>query len=192
VGFPRRGDKKHNHEPSLKPGQRSAFEPKRVAIETLDGKLLQERHNPRDAFAGHTMGTPRDALHLAYFAGYAMWTYLTVPFSFALPGVTSEEIESWQENGETWRRLKVTFPDTIATHCAEQIFSIGLDGLFRRHDYDVDVSKGARGAHYVHDYQTFFGIMVPTKRRVYAPGPDNRPLPDPLVVSVDLSDVQFS
>jgi len=45
-------------------------------------------------------------LQLAYFAGYAMWTYLNIPFLLAGPGVESEELETWQEAGETWRRLK--------------------------------------------------------------------------------------
>lgn len=184
-------EQKHRHQPFLKSGQISSFTPGRVAIQTHNSEVLRERKNPRAAFAGHTMETPWDALHLAYFAGYAMWTYLTVPFSFILPGVKLEEIENWAENGETWRRLKVTFPDTIATHCAEQIFYIGSDGLFRRHDYEVDVAKGARGAHYVFDYKPFNGIMVPTRRRVYAPGPDNSPLPEPLIVSIDLTDVAF-
>jgi hypothetical protein len=27
----------------------------------------------------------------------------------------------WQENGEVWQRLKVTFPESIASHSREQI-----------------------------------------------------------------------
>ena len=46
---------------------------------------------------------------LVYFAGYAMWTYLTTPFLFVMDGVATEELQPWHENGETWRRLKVTF-----------------------------------------------------------------------------------
>lgn len=184
-------EQKHSHEPFLKPNQRISFEPDRVAIETLDGKLLEERPNPRAAFEGHTFETPWDSLHLAYFAGYAMWTYLTAPFSFAMPGFETSEIAGRRENGEAWRGLKVRFPKSIATHSSEQILYFGSDGLLRRHDYDVEVAKGARGAHYVYDYRAFDGIMVPTKRRVYAPGPDNNPVLDPLIVSIDLSDVSF-
>jgi hypothetical protein len=168
------------------------YEPDRVAIETLDGKVLMERSKPRDAFAGHTLETPWDPLHAAYFAGYAMWNYMNIPFVFARDGFDMEEIDPWSENGETWRRLKVTFPPEIATHSAEQVFYIGADGLLRRHDYDVDVAKGARGAHYIHDYREFDGIMVPRRRRVYIRGPDNKPLPEPLLVSIDISDVHFA
>ncbi len=54
-----------------------------------------------------------------------MWTYLNTPFLFALDGVKTEEIEPWRENGETWRRLKVTFPPNIASHSTVQTFFFG-------------------------------------------------------------------
>jgi hypothetical protein len=185
-------EQKRTHEPFIKPDQRMRYEPDSVAIETLDGKVLMERSKPRDAFAGHTLETPWDPLHAAYFAGYAMWNYMNIPFVFARDGFDMEEIDPWSENGETWRRLRVSFPPEIATHSAEQVFYVGADGLLRRHDYDVDVAKGARGAHYIHDYREFDGIMVPTRRRVYIRGPDNKPLPEPLLVSIDISDVHFA
>jgi hypothetical protein len=103
-----------SHTPCGGVNRRSVLEPTRVAIESLSGGVLDERHDPRNSFSGHTLETPWDSLQLAYFAGYAMWTYLTTPFLFALPGVESEEIETWQENGKTWRRLQVLFPDAIA------------------------------------------------------------------------------
>jgi hypothetical protein len=184
-------EQKRSHEPFMQPGQRMRFDTDRVAIETLDGVLLEERRNPRAAFAGHTLETPWDHLHAAYFAGYAMWNYLTIPFLFADDRFGLEEIEPWEEEGQTWRRLKARFPAGVATHSAEQVFYIGADGLLRRHDYDVEVAAGARGAHYVHDYREFDGIMVPTRRRVYIPGPDNKPLPEPLLVSIDISQVRF-
>jgi hypothetical protein len=36
-------------------------------------------------------------------------------------------------DGETWRRLKVTFPDHIKSHTRQQISCFGPDGLLRRH-----------------------------------------------------------
>jgi hypothetical protein len=59
------------------------------------------------------------------------------------PGFVTEEIEPWRENGETWRRLKATFPATVASHNREQVTHFGPDGLMRRHDYTVDVLGGA-------------------------------------------------
>jgi hypothetical protein len=101
--------------------------------------VIESRDSPRTSFAGHVNETPWDQLHAAYFNGYALWTYLTQPFLYAYPGFVTDEIEPWEENGETWRRLKVIFPDNIASHAREQITYFGADGLMRRHDYAVDV-----------------------------------------------------
>ena len=103
-----------SHRPFGQPNRCSSFQSDRVAIETSDGKIVEERANPRESFKGHQFDTPWDSLQLAYFAGYAMWTYMNTPFLFALPGIETDELDSWQENGEDWRRLKVTFPERIA------------------------------------------------------------------------------
>ena len=66
-----------------------------------------------------------------------MWNYLTAPFLVALPDFETEEIDPWQENGETWRRLRVKFPDYIATHSAEETFYVNSQGLVVRMDYNA-------------------------------------------------------
>jgi hypothetical protein len=181
-----------SHAPFGDPDRRTSFEPQRVAIETMDGRLLEERQQPRDSFAGHGLDTPWDRLQLAYFAGYAMWTYLTTPFLFALPGLVTEEIEPWSERGETWRRLRVTFPPGIATHSTVQTFHFEGGGLLRRHDYDAEVLGGAPAAHYVYEYREFSGLLVPTQRRVLIRNPDGTSAPTPSLVTIDLSDVTFT
>ena len=181
-----------SHSPFVEPNWRTSFEPHRVAIETTDGRVVEERLTPRNSFAGHALDTGWDRLHLAYFAGYAMWTYLNTPFVLALDGVATEELGPWRENGERWRRLKATFPESIATHNAVQTFYFGSDGLLRRHDYDADVLGGSPAAHYVHEYRDFSGIKVPTKRRVRVRRPDGTVAPGPLIVTIDLSAVQFT
>jgi hypothetical protein len=181
-----------SHSPFLDSTLRTSFEPHRVAIETTDGDVVEERLHPRDSFAGHRLETPWDLLQLAYFAGYAMWTYLTTPFVFAMDGVVTEELEPWAEHGETWRRLKVTFPLGIATHSTVQTFYFDSDGLLRRHDYETEVAGGTPAAHYVHEYQEFSGIRVPTRRRVLARTPNGQAVPEPLIVTIDLSEVEFT
>src|SRR5262245_42429347 len=57
--------------PFDQPDWRTNFRPERVAIETLEGEVVRERENPRTSFDGHTMNTPWDPLHRAYFNGYA-------------------------------------------------------------------------------------------------------------------------
>jgi hypothetical protein len=73
-------------------------------------------------------------------------TYLTTPFLLAEPGFTVAEIAPVQEGEETWRCLRATFPDSIATHSREQDFYFGPDGLLWRHDYHVDVAGGFAAA----------------------------------------------
>lgn len=181
-----------SHSPFVESDWQTSFEPHRVAIEATDGRVVAERLRPRDAFVGHGVETPWDRLHLAYFAGYAMWTYLNTPFVLAMDGVGTEELEPWQERGESWRRLKVTFPESIATHNTVQTFHFGADGLLRRHDYDADVLGGSPAAHYVHEYREFSGIKVPTERRVLGRRPDGTPAPDPVIVSIDLGAIEFT
>ena len=181
-----------SHFPFGRPGLRSAFTADRVAIESDAGEVVEERFNPRDSFAGHTLETPWDKLHLAYFVGYAMWTYLTSPFSFVKPGFQTEELSHWQEHGQTWRRLKVTFPGHIASHCKEQTFYFDADGLIRRHDYVAEVlGSSGPAAHYSSEHREFDGIKVPTKRRVYLIGENGSVMQEPLIVSIDLDNIEF-
>src|SRR5215468_8495701 len=99
--------------PFGQPNWRTNFRPERLAIEMLDGEIVRELKNPRASFDGHTMNTPWNPLHRAYFNGYAMWTYLTTPFFMAMPGFEVREIEPIQEGSEQWRGLRVTFPKHI-------------------------------------------------------------------------------
>lgn len=168
------------------------FLPGRLAIETLDGKIVETRNNPESAFVGQVRETPWDRLHVAYFVGEALWTYLTSPFLYTYPGFETEEIAPWQEDGEEWRRLRVTFPDHIASHTRTQITHFGPDGLMRRHDYTVDILGGATGANYPSAYKQFQGLMMPTRRRIYAYDETLRKLPEPLLVSLDFGELIFS
>ncbi|MDB5580250.1 MAG: hypothetical protein JWR80_5426 [Bradyrhizobium sp.] len=167
------------------------FTPERLVVETDAGEVVESRENPRAAFAGHVGQTPWDRLHAAYFNAYALWTYLTQPFLYSYSGFATEEIDPWEEGGETWRRLRVVFPGDFASHTREQITYSGADGLMRRHDYAVDVLGGAMGAHYIHDYQEVCGIMVPLRRRVFPRGDDNQRVSEPVLVSIDIARVGF-
>jgi hypothetical protein len=181
-----------SYRPFIGEGMRSSCTPDHSVIETLDGKPVKDRKNPRAAFDGHTVETPWDDLNLAYFSGYAMWNYLTAPFIFALPGFQTEEIEPWDEKGERRRRLRVVFPDHIATQCPEQIFHINCDGLICRMDYSAPVAGGAPTAHYLDDHKDFSGIKVATKRRALRRKSDGTANPDPVFVAIDIADIRFS
>jgi hypothetical protein len=176
------------------PGQdkRAIFEPNRVVVETAAGKLIEARYDPDKSFAGQQRETPWDEIHVAYFVGEALWTYLNSPFLYTYKGFVTEEIPSIQVDGETWRRLKVTFPDNVKSHTREQISCFGPDGLLRRHDYTVDILGGATGLNYASDYRDVDGIIVPTKRRVYAYEGDYQLVNEPLLVAIDMGEITLS
>jgi hypothetical protein len=180
-----------SHYPYVHPGQYTLFRTNHIEIRGPDSAVLEELTDPHESFEGLTNESKWTNIQLAYFAGYAIWTYLTAPFSFFMPGFETAEIDSWEENGEIWRRLKVLFPDNIDSHSKEQVFYFNKDGLIKRHDYQVLGNSPA--AHYVSGHREFQGIVVPTTRRVYVRQPDNKPrLSGPLLVSIDFSNIKFS
>jgi len=185
------GEEWASHQPFGSGNRRTRFSPDRVTIEDAQGTVLEELVAPRASFAGHALETPWTELQLAYFAGYAMWTYLNLPFLALHEGVEVEELPVWHESGEAWRPLRLTFSDKIATHSKVQTIYAADDGLLRRHDYVVEIAGGSPAAHYLGNYVTVDGIKFPTERRVYVAGPDGKPMPDLMTVSVDLSNYRF-
>jgi len=169
--------------------KQSVFEPSRVVIQRRDGTLIDARDEPERLFDGHQLETPWDDIHLAYFSGEALWTYLNIPFLYTWPGFTTEEIAPIEVDGETWRRLKVTFPEHIKSHTRQQISCFGPDGLLRRHDFIIDVIGGATGMLYATDYRDVDGIMIPGVRRGYAWHGDYQLVPEPLLVAIDMGEI---
>jgi hypothetical protein len=168
------------------------FTPERISLKTSDGRVAEERLDPRASFEGQVRETPWDKFHVAYFAGEALWTYLLSPFLYAYPGFVTQEIEPWSEDGEEWRRLRVTFPDSVTSHTRTQITHFGPDGLMRRHDYTVDILGGATGANYPGGYREVQGLMMPRTRRIFAYDEAGQKVPDPLLVSLDFGAISFS
>jgi hypothetical protein len=147
----------------IAPDKCCTYQPDRVAIENLDGTTLQDRGNPRAAW--HSRCTSWDDLDLAYFLGFSLWNYLTAPFLLALPGVETEELSIWHENGETWRRLAAVMPPSIVTHSPRQTFYFDSAGLQRRLDYNAIDTNGPQIAEYFSAHQRFSGVIIPTLRR---------------------------
>lgn len=169
--------------------KRSVFEPRRVVLRRRDGALTDVRDDPEMSFDGHQLQTPWDDIHLAYFTGEALWTYLNTPFLYTLPGFVTEEIAPVETDGETWRRLQVTFPDHIKSHTRRQISCFGPDGLLRRHDFTIDILGGATGLLYATGYRDVDGIVIPTTRRGYAWQGDYQLVPEPLLVAIDMGEI---
>jgi hypothetical protein len=174
-------------------GKRTVFERGSVRLEDADGGVVAARDDPRSAFGGPG-GLRRnfrwDPLDATYFAGYAMWNYLTTPHLLTREGVRVREGEPWTEGGEAWRRLEVDFPVDLDTHSAHQTFYVDGTGLIRRHDYTAEpVGRWAKAAHYSTEHREFDGLVFPTRRRVVPRGLGNRALPGPTLVRIELDRV---
>src|SRR4051794_11558450 len=89
--------------------------PERLTLRSATGEAIETRDEPRASFPPSGPDTaPWDAIQIAYFQCTANWNYLTAPFVFAGRCVGAHEIASWDEDGETWRRLAVLFPPSNA------------------------------------------------------------------------------
>ncbi len=181
-------------DPFPEPGQRGVFDSGAVWIEAYSGEVLRRRQNPRQSFSGLS-GLRRnlrwDALDSTYFAGYAMWNYLTTPLIFLRDGVEVREGDSWSGEGELWRSLRARFPDDLDTHSREQSFWFDGEGRLVRHDYTAEVVAGvAHAAHYCRQHRSFDGLLFPTRRQVLPRRSDLRSRPFPTLVSIELSDLR--
>ncbi|MDJ1484185.1 hypothetical protein QNI16_27045 [Cytophagaceae bacterium YF14B1] len=179
-------------QPIFEEGFKSEFTPQRVALIDTDGNMADELINPLDSFKGHQIETPWNRLQLVYFSSYATWNYLTTPFNFLQPGIQLNEIEPWQADDETWRRLEVIYPDSIATHSRRQVYYFSEEGYLKRHDYWPRVLGGSSATQIIEGYKEFSGIKTGTKRRIYILNDaDNSYQTEPVLVSIDVLDVQF-
>jgi hypothetical protein len=167
------------------PGERGVLEGGSVRIESEGGEVLSAREDARGGFGSLRHNIWWDDLDLLYFAGYALWGYLNAPFMFRGPGFELEEVEPWREDGETWRGLRVRFPDEVPAHSREQLYYFDDRGLIRRNDYTAEVfGSWAKAAHYCFDYEDFDGLMIPTRRRAMVRRPGGKPVWRAAVVTI--------
>ncbi|WP_163994872.1 hypothetical protein [Pyxidicoccus caerfyrddinensis] len=97
-----------------------------------------------------------------YFFGYAITTYLSIPFLLRELSTTTVETREGFE-------ISALFPEQIHTHSPRQKFYFDRDGLLLRHDYRADVvGAWATGAHFTSEYKTVNGLPIATRRKVYA------------------------
>ena len=153
-----------------------------VRLEDSSGNMLRERKNPREKFPYGRRLFWWDILDQVYFAGYALWNYLTLP-ALLLRG----DIE-WTELAPG--SLKASFPSSIPTHCPEQFFIFDPEtGLLRQHNYTAEVmGNWAKAANVVLEHGYWNGIPYPSKRRVTPRRKDGAPAQGPVLIAIDIHD----
>ena len=162
-----------------------------VRISDKDGIVLSRREDPRLAFRSFRCLFSWDDLDFIYFAGYATWNYLTTPFLLAFPGVIVTELGPAKGSLASLTRLQITFPNSIPTHCRQQIFYFDGQHLLRRLDYTAEVVGGwAHAAHLCDGYRSFDGINAPTERRVLPLFFGRGPLPGPTLVAINVHELR--
>jgi hypothetical protein len=144
------------------PGDETVFDNGRMQVHTDAPTPALDTPDYRRRFRGlvkYRLWSPTDA---AYFFGYALATYLSVPF--VLPAYATDLCEVGDR-----LRVRARFPADIETHSAVQTFWFNRDGLLARHDYRADiVGWWATGAHLTSDYDVLDGWPIATRRRVFA------------------------
>jgi hypothetical protein len=165
------------------------FEPGLVILRTENGTEIARRRDPRASFP-HDPAAAWDDIQVAYFASYATWNYLTLPFLLAAPGIEVAEVEPWPGGDPSWRRVRADFSGTATeTHNRLQYYNFDAQNLLVRHDYDADVLGGAPASNEAGAYHEFGGIMFPTHRRVTARSVDGAAGTGPTLVAIDFGDI---
>lgn len=158
-----------------------------VEVRDAAGHLLKLRKHPRQFMRRLRRQLYWDELDFAYFCGYAMWNYLTMPFLLLRPGV-EVSVQGTGPLGE--RQLDVTFPAGFPTHCRRQTFQFNAEGRLLRHDYTAEVvGSWATAAHLCSGYREFGGLMLPTRRRVHPMFFGKGPVRAVTLVAIDLHNV---
>jgi hypothetical protein len=170
-------------------GERSgSFDSNVVTIESLEGEVLRSWLNPPVDFLKIDAHSLADELHLVFFCGVAIWSYLTAPFLLAHPDVVVEELSPHYEKSERWRRLRARFPSHIVTLTPEQIFYFDDSALQRRTDHDL---FGERVAHHSWAHSTFCGVVVPTLRQMAIIKPMADGIANPTLLDTEIFDAVF-
>jgi hypothetical protein len=168
---------------------RTWFEPDLVTVCTEDGTEIERRRDPRASFPQDATAA-WDNIQVAYFASYAIWNYLTLPFLLTTPGIQVAEVESWPAADPSWRRVRADFGEApIETHNRVQYYNFDSENRLVRHDYDADVLGGAPASNQAAAHREFGGLLFPTRRRVTARDSDGAAGTGPILVSIDFGDI---
>lgn len=171
---------------------KSLFRPNILTLETAEGGMVETQYNPRSAFIPSGEEQAWDTFQIAYICSYSVWNILTQPFLFGYSGFEAAELPSLELKGEIVRRLKVTFPPSVAAHSRQLICFVGADGLIRRQDMSFDLLGGIDVTSFPSDYEDIQGIMVPLQRRMYKTVDIAEEMGDPVLASFQIRNLEFA
>ena len=78
------------------------------------------------------------------------------------------------------------------THRSRRILHCEKQGFLKRHNYDIEIAGGTPGAHYTDADVAVSGIKFPTVHRIFVRQEDPSVNREPLVVSIDVSNIQLA
>jgi hypothetical protein len=153
-----------------------------VQLEDRSGEVLQKRFKARQYFPSGRRLLWWDALDQVYFAGSALWNYLTFP---AL--LMRDDVRWLEKRGTT---LAACFRSHLPTHCPLQFFHFDpATFLLKQHDYTAEVfGPWAKSAHVVLAHDSWQGVPYPCKRRVTPRHHSGRPWRWPVLVWIEVHD----
>ena len=183
------------HEPRVElggfgqPGGRGLWTPDEVQLVDAAGTVVARRSQPRAALFTWPKRLGWDRLDILYFAGYALWNYLSFPLLLALPGVRVTGVEPGRPEGV--QMLRAAFGPQVPTHSALQTFHVDAAGLLLRHDYTADViGSWATAANRCLASEVVDGLRFYTRRLVTPRFGDHLVLPGPTLVWIELDDIR--
>lgn len=173
-------------------GWQGVWMPRRVEIRDDGDALVAERQNPRASFGRLVKQVRWDKLDILYFAGYALWNYLSFPFILETSGVSVSCLEAI-EPGES-SRLVADFDATVPTHSPRQTFHLDGNCHLLRHDYTADViGTWATAANCCLASEEVAGLRFYTRRKVFPRlGRGQAVLPFPMLVWIEIDDIEIA
>lgn len=148
------------------PGRECVFDNGRVA-EVASGATPVFDHDDhrKRMLSVSRFRRPWTTLDAAYFFGYAMTHYASLPFS--LRGVKVVALKT-REHGDWAARLDIEYPPGSHTHSRHETIYFDKTGLLVRHDYTPEVSSPiARAANFLLEYRSFDGYLITERRKVF-------------------------
>jgi hypothetical protein len=136
-------------------------------LERGGARRTAEGRDHRATFRGLAKYRRWSALDAAYFFGYALSHYHSVPFT--LGDARFVRLCDTAHGPRQLKGIDVDLGSELPTHCPRQRFYFDADGLIRRHDYVASiVGSWARACHFWEDYQTRSGLAIAARRHVVA------------------------